>query len=333
MTESDSTSSAVTNLPRLSVPAIGLCVLTAALWGGTAVAIQFSIDEIPPIYAAGLRFVLAAMFMLAWCLVMKQPRDEPSVGETPRQAWWQKAALERGQWVHAWWAGVLLFLQIGLFHLGIARSSASHATVLINTYVLWVAAAEHFVLGTMQLTRGRLLGLSLAAIGGLIILLANTEPPATGATSTSVAAQDQSTLLGDLLLVASALVLAVKVLHTKYAVQFAPPLPLMFWHDVVGAALLLLWSVCLEEISWLIPAWQTVVAILYQGVIVGGFCFGMQAYLLRKYGASQIAIFSVATPLFGITFAHIFRGDELSAWLAVSATSVVAGIIIVNRAR
>jgi drug/metabolite transporter (DMT)-like permease len=261
---------------------------------------------VPPILAAGIRFTLAAAFMLAWCLARGIP-----------------IGLRTGEGRFALIAASLLFVQIGVFHWGIARSSSSHATVLINTYVFGVAAVEHFVLGTHRLTRGKLLGLVVAAAGGLLILFTASSAPATG--------RDRPTLLGDLLLLASAVSLCVKVTYTKFAVRQIEPTRLVLWHDVFGAAMFFAWSAAFEDYEPGPLRAATVLGLLYQGVVVGGFCFGVQAVLLRKYAASQVAIFSVATPLFGILFAHLFRGDPLSPWLLVSAASVAAGIALVNR--
>ena len=238
--------------------------------------------------------------------------------------------LSRHGWNVAWWMGFLLFVQIGLFHWGIQQTSASHATVLINTFVFWIAGIEHFVLRSQRLDSSRLMGLACAAIGSLIIIVASSP-------ESQDAARDPVTLTGDLFLLASSLVLAVKVIYTKHAVMKAEPTAVMFWHDLIGAVLFFVCSPLVENVhlpSLLEAAGNpvTVAALFYQGVVVGGFCFGVQAVLLTRYTAAQVAIYSVATPLFGICFAHFFRGDPLSPWLILSGVSVATGIAIINRA-
>ena len=71
-------------------------------------------------------------------------------------------------------------------------------------------------------------------------------------------------------------------------------------------------------------------SLLYQGFAVAGLCFAIQARLLEKHSASSVAVFSFATPLFGILFAVLFRGDPLSPWLFVSGIAVATGILLVN---
>ena len=70
--------------------------------------------------------------------------------------------------------------------------------------------------------------------------------------------------------------------------------------------------------------------LLYQGLAVAGLCFAIQARLLKKHSASRISVFSFATPLFGILFAVLLRGDPLSPWLFLAGVAVAAGILLVN---
>jgi drug/metabolite transporter (DMT)-like permease len=74
-----------------------------------------------------------------------------------------------------------------------------------------------------------------------------------------------------------------------------------------------------------------VLGLLYQGILVAGFCFAVQAHLLKKHVASQISIFSFSTPLFGLTAAILIRSDAYSHWLLVSGGLVALGIWLIQR--
>ena len=95
-----------------------LAILTAALWGGTPVAVRFSVDALPPLAVAAVRFGLAALFMIVWCAVQRTPL-------------WPR----RGQWPVVLGAGVFLYVQIALFTIGVAQTSSSHGSLLINSFV------------------------------------------------------------------------------------------------------------------------------------------------------------------------------------------------------
>ena len=74
-----------------------------------------------------------------------------------------------------------------------------------------------------------------------------------------------------------------------------------------------------------------ILGLLYQGILIAGFCFTVQAQLLKKHVASQISIFSFTTPLFGLTAARLIRTDAYSPWLLASAGLVALGIWHVQR--
>jgi drug/metabolite transporter (DMT)-like permease len=295
---------------RLTVGAASLNLLTAILWGGTAVANRFAVDTVPPVAVGAVRFALAALFMLFWC----------GWGGAP-------LALRGGQWRPPLICGWLLFLQITTFNVGIERSNASHGTLLINTFIFWVVAIEHFVTREHRLSLRQVLGLLIAAAGVVLLVATRAAPSAAPAVSAS---GDVATLGGDLLLVASALLLGIKFVYTKRAVQSVAPGTLIFWHDVIGVVLFTVCSAAFEQVAVSRVDAATVYALLFLGVVVSGFCFAAQAWLLQRYSASQISVFSFATPVFGVVFAVLLRGDELSPWLFLSGLCVAAGIVLVS---
>ncbi len=295
-------------------PAVAItALLLAALWGGTPTAVHFAVDELPPLLTAGVRFALASLFMLLWC------RFENS-----------QLPVQRGQGLPILINGLLLFLQIGLFTIGIAQTSASHASVLINTYVFWVAGIDHILTKFSRLSVLRIAGLIFAAAGGMIALLVTEAPSSAGHQ------MDQPTRTGDFCLAGSAFVLGIKIVYMKVSMRNIEPGKLMLWHDLVGMSLFFISSLAFEQESLRqvrslhIP---TVVGLFYQGVVVSGFCFAAQAALLKRHSAAGISIFSVATPLFGVTIAVLLRGDRLSPWLGVGGVCVALGIYLVNRRR
>ena len=90
---------------RLGSGAVSLTLLTALLLSATSVGNRFAVDTVPPIAVGGIRFGLAAVFMLAWCRFERAPL-------------WPSA----GQWQPSFLAGLLLFL---------------HPVLLDQTWLAW----------------------------------------------------------------------------------------------------------------------------------------------------------------------------------------------------
>jgi drug/metabolite transporter (DMT)-like permease len=272
-----------------------LALLTVALWGANPAAVSYSVDTLPPIAVAALRFAMATVFMLFWCHV-------EGCG----------LRLRPGQRLPALIAGLLLFLQIATFNVGVTLSNSSHSSMMINTFVLWVVVIEHFITKADRLTARKLIGL-VVAFGGVLLLLLRTD------TVPSATSRDQPTLIGDAILLCSACILAWKVIYVRHALKVVEPGKLIFWHDLVGV-------VCFVG-GFTTPA---VISLVYQGVFVAGICFALQALLLRHHSASQIAIFSFATPLFGVGTGIVLRGDQMTPMLVVAAVCVAIGILLIN---
>ncbi|MBT5020762.1 DMT family transporter [Planctomicrobium sp.] len=284
---------------------VSLALLTVVLWGGTAVANQFAIDVYPPLFVGGIRFGLAAIFMVGWCWISGTSMILRGV------QWWISILL-----------GALMFLQISTFNYGTAISNASHATVLVNSYVFWVAAYEAFIARTLHLRWYQTLGLFMAGAGVCVLVATSQGEEASG--------MDQVSLWGDLVLAASGLTLAVKIITVKWATKKVHPASLILWHDVFGTLLLFMFSGLLETHSGAKLTIEAVAALLFGGIVISGLCFVLNAQLLQKHGASQVSVFSFVTPLCGILLAYFFRGDRLSGWLIVSGILVAAGIFLVN---
>jgi drug/metabolite transporter (DMT)-like permease len=134
-------------------------------------------------------------------------------------------------------------------------------------------------------------------------------------------------------LVISSIVLGVKIVYTKYALKVVEPGKLILWHNVIGMVLLAAYSVVFEEFAVSGLTNPAIGGLLYQGLVVAGFCFATHAKLLKRHSASRLSVFSFATPLFGVAIAFVFRGDPLSPWLFVSGLCVAIGILLVNTTR
>jgi len=286
-----------------------LALLTVALWGANPVAVSYSVDTLPPIAVAAVRFALATLFMYFWC------RYERS-----------DVVLRTGQAVPALVAGVGMAVQIGTFNVGVAWSNSSHASMMINTFVFWVVLIEHFITRGDRLTARKLAGLILA-FGGIVLLMATST---SSASASGAGPRDQPTLMGDAVLLLSAFVLAVKLVYVKNVLRLVEPGKLILWHNLFGTLLFLAYSLLFEDFAFRGLTTAATLGLLYQGLLVGGLCFGLQAVLLRQHSASQIAVFSFATPLFGVGLGILLRGDQLTPWLFVAAIGVAVGILLVN---
>jgi drug/metabolite transporter (DMT)-like permease len=78
--------------------------------------------------------------------------------------------------------------------------------------------------------------------------------------------------------------------------------------------------------------WEPIMALIYQSVVVAGFCFVFWTRLLRDHSPGVISMFAFPTPIFGMLFSAILFSERLAPLLIIGVASVVAGILIVARA-
>jgi drug/metabolite transporter (DMT)-like permease len=295
---------AAASLPPLdkALPPAGilqLLLLTAA-WGGNAPALRYSLLYLPPNGSAALRFILgmAVVVLIArWQGVsLRAPREvlRPLFG-----------------------ISVLFAAQIALLNYGYALTAASRQALLINSYPLYVPLFAHFFLAGDRLTLNKVAGTVLAFIGVLFVFGEQFG-------------KEGGTLVGDGLVLASAVLLAARVVYTSALVRGVHPYVLLFWQSLFALPAFIVASVVLERQGYV---WTPAVAlsILYQGVVVAGLCFVGWTMMLQKYSASRLSVGFFLTPLFGALASYLVLGEPVTAGLAAGGAAVLCGLLVANR--
>lgn len=103
----------------------------------------------------------------------------------------------------------------------------------------------------------------------------------------------------------------------------------LFYQLGVSAALLPLSSLLLKEpgIAALTPL--ALASLAYQGVIVAFLSYLAWFWLLSRYLAAPLSVFSFLAPMFGV----VFLSEPLGPQFAVAAGLVGLGIVLVNLRR
>ncbi len=288
---------------RLTWGATALALFVSLLWGGNVAGLKLGLGTFPPFWSAFWRMALALAVLVAWARlegVTLRLRD----GEG-----WNLAKL-----------GVLFAAQIALLNFGTQFSSAAYAVVLVNANPLFANLIGHFLPLEPRLTGARVLGLAVAFGGLWWVMLGDPD-----------ARQASQPVLGNLLTAGSACLLGIRLLYTRHLVQSIPPLRAVVWQVGVSVPLFLLAAALTEPVLLRAVAWPAVAAIVYQGIVVAGFCFVMWASLLRRYSAGTLSMFSFTIPFFGIAASAVMFGEPVTARLVAGALMVTLGIVIVSR--
>lgn len=273
-------------------------LLLAALWGANPVAVKVGLADAPPLRLAFLRFVLGGLVILGY-------------------TWWTRHPgvfdVRPGEWRVLISLGVIFSVQIGTMNVGIGLTTASHGAVILNSYAVHTVVLAHFMIPGDRLTPAKVGGV-LIAYTGIVLLFARDF------------SFRSETLVGDLVVAGSAVLLGERVVYMARAVQKFDPLKLLVFQSAIGSACFLLASLVLEADTPTRYTPALAASLFYQGAVVAGFNFIVNSYLFKVYLASALATCSLTSPLFGVLIAAAVTGDRLGPLLLLSSLMVAAGI-------
>jgi drug/metabolite transporter (DMT)-like permease len=138
-------------------------------------------------------------------------------------------------------------------------------------------------------------------------------------------------IAGNLILIFSAALLAVRALYTRRLVQRVNSFKPVVWQMSFALPVFLGFALLLEPPLLRPVTWEPVAAIFYQGAIIGGFCFVTWTQLLQKHAAGVLSMFSFLVPFFGVFLSAYLFDETIQPSLLLGAGLVTVGIVIVTR--
>jgi O-acetylserine/cysteine efflux transporter len=273
---------------------IAIAIAVAALWGFNFVMIHVGLDELPPLLFNTLRFALAAVPALFFV-------GRPTVAF---------------RWVLLV-AVVLAVVKFSLLFLGMdAGMPAGLSSVVLQSQAIFTV----IIAATLLRERPRpvqIAGLVIAASGiGLVAWRLGPDRPA-GAFA---------------LVIASAVAWGFANVAMRKA---SPPdmLNFMVWVSAVATPFLAVLTLTVEGPAADLAAvramtWSSVAALVYVAglsTLAGWAAWGA---LIRRYGASTVAPFSMLVPFFGIASGAVFLGEAVHSTDVVGAALVIGGVLM-----
>jgi O-acetylserine/cysteine efflux transporter len=275
-----------------------LIFFVVANWGFSFVVIHVGLQGAPPLLLAALRFALAAL-----PFIFLLPR--------PKVAWYWLAA-------YGIFTGVIQFgVAFTAMNIGISAGLAS-LVIQMNAFFTVLLSSLFFA---ERLKWFGWLGLTVAFAG--LGVIATTK-------------DSSLSLLGLVLMLVAALGWASANLVVRHVSGFAPKPDLLAFviHGNAYAPLpLLLLSLLLEggTRDWAALSHLSLLSgasALYLAWVATVACFGAWAFLIGRYGAAQIAPFSLLVPIFGMLFSAWLLGESLTWVKVVAAGLVISGLVI-----
>lgn len=304
----DSPNSRDPNDPRQTAhkpltPSAGLFALfLSILWSGNPIAIKSGLDDAPALRLGWMRFVAGGVVVLFWAIYLRAD-----------------LRIKRGEWVPLLALGVLFSVQIAFMNIGLTKTTAGHSAILTVTFPIWVAVLAHFFVPGDRLNFQKLLGV-IVAYAGILVLFADSL------------GVNRELLVGDLFSAISGFLLGARQVYNARIVQGVHPAKLLLSQAVFGTIIFFAASLFFESDEYVWSS-KLAVSIFYQGVVIAGFGFIGNLWLIQKYFPSQVSVISLSQPMFSIIAAWLILGEELSSALWISVVLVIIGAGLVQRGR
>jgi drug/metabolite transporter (DMT)-like permease len=71
-------------------------------------------------------------------------------------------------------------------------------------------------------------------------------------------------------------------------------------------------------------------SLFFQTIVITFGSYLLWFWMLRRYLASRLSVFSFLTPMFGVAFGVLLMNDPLHARFLIGAGLVMAGVVLVN---
>ena len=273
------------------------------VWGSTYFGIKIAVETIPPLLAAGSRFLTAALLLaaiLAW--------RGTSLRITRRELVASAVA-----------GGLLLALGVGVVHVAETRIDSSVAAIIAGTVPLQIIgfrllAAESPARSTRLSTLAGLVGLALVVAPGL------------GAGSTA---------LGLAVMISATIAWSTGSFLSGRLPLPRNPFVATAYEMALGGTFLMLGAVAFGEYGQLsldtfaldsVLAWAYLVVM---GSLVG---FSAYAWLLRVAPISLVVTHQYVNPLVAIALGMTFLGERPSPWTLAGAALVIGAVYVAIRA-
>jgi drug/metabolite transporter (DMT)-like permease len=278
-------------------------------WGSTYLAIDIAVERIPPALMCGVRFLIAGVFMLAFC-------------------WWRGRNIRYNARQMARMAAVgVLLLMGGNLTLSYAELhiGSGLAALLLASTPLFFLVLDTLLLGDHHVsTRGKI-GLVLGVVGMAVLLWPDL---------TTASAFGRVQLWSALSLLFGSLSWALgSVLAKKWKSPEVDPFSATAWQMVAAGLANLLFALAVGDPARVVWTARGVTAVLY--LVVCGSWIGYTAYiwLLGHVPTSKVSTYAYVNPVVAVFLGWLVLHERVDGYILAGSAVVVASVVLVTSAQ
>ena len=274
-------------------------IFIALLWGGLPVSIKTSLKYGAPLQVGWMRFILGGLVTLVYMAARRE-----------------SFRLEASEVRPILIVSLLFSVQLVFMNVGQDLTTAGHATAIGTTMPIWAAGIAQIMIPSERLSRWQILAIALSYAGVLAVVLGDGGNVTEGAS-----------ILGDALSLVAAILLGLRIVLISNFAQNVSESKLMMGQQVIGAVLFLIASYAFESPTYTLES-EFWLAMAYQGLVIAGFGFLANAWLVKRYLPSTITFFYFVMPVAGVALAWLILGEDPGRGLIAGMALVCAGAFV-----
>lgn len=285
----------------LDAAGIAIMLLLCLIWGLSAVSTKVANEGISPVTQAAIRSAVAAVLLFGWTRL----RGIALFG--------RDGTLLPGVIAGLLFGGEFVFMFIGL-----QWTDAARMVVFVYLMPCFTAVGLAWFVPGERMNARQWTGV-FVAFGGLALAFADAFTSAR-----STLAGDLFGLIGGMLWAATTVVIRTSKLSSVSAAKT------LFYQLAVSAAMLAVLALAFREpgVTDLTP--RVMLSMAYQCVVIAFVSFLAWFWLMTRYLASRMSVFTFLTPLFGVAAGVIVLGEAVTPVFLGAALLVGVGIYLVN---
>lgn len=276
-------------------------LLLCATWALQQILVKAVAADIAPVFQIGLRSAVSAVLVAALMAYRRTPL----------------------QWREHWRPGLAVGLLFGTEYWCVGEAlrltSAAHTVVFLYTAPLWAAIGLHWRLPGERMRAVQWLGIVLAFVGVARAFLGEGS-----------AAPGVSTWQGDLLALAGGIGWGLTTVVLRGSSLNRAPASETLLYQLLGAAVLLITVAALTGQTGVVPSARAIGSLAFQAVLVSFASFLVWFWLLGRYVAATLGVFTFMTPVIGVGLGAWLLNEPLEPRFVQGALLVLAGVLLVS---
>ncbi len=277
-------------------------LVVVVIWGVNFTVVKSALAELTPLAYNAVRFSAASLFTLLLARLVERDLH-----------------IARRDWVYVFLLSLVgNFLYQMLYIQGLARSRAGNTSLILSTSPIFVAVFST-LFGQEKLRWRNWLGILLSFLGIYLLVVGGR----------SGLALNNQTLLGSLLVLASASAWGLYTALLKPMVQRYPPTRVTAWTMTATTPLLILAALPdLRRQDWGAVSLQSWLGLLFSSLLAIALAYVIWNTGVRRVGSARTAVYNYLTPLISVVVAWIVLGEAMRPVQAFGAAAIVLGVVL-----